>query len=133
MTEPTATTAAATLGAPSLIALASGWWGVELGPFVVIFLGAWCGSFWALVSAPPMSRWQSAGLALRSIMLSVLLTASISHLLSEGFGWHQEELYIIVSIAIAALGDRWIDIFNSLKEALMTGMGNVFKPKDTDK
>jgi len=66
-------------------------------------------------------------------MLSVLLTASISHLLSEGFGWHQEELYIIVSIAIAALGDRWIDIFNSLKEALMTGMGNVFKPKDTDK
>ncbi len=130
MAEPATAAVISTASATSLIVLASKYLGVDIGPYAVIFLGAWCGSFWALVSAPAMTRWQSAGLALRAILLSVLLTSAVSHLLADSFGWHLDELYIIVSIAIAALGDRWIDIFNALKEALMTGMANIFKKKD---
>lgn len=129
MTEPVAAAVAST-ASTSLIVLASKYLGVDIGPYAVIFLGAWCGSFWALVSAPAMTRWQSAGLALRAILLSVLLTSAVSHLLADSFGWHLDELYIVVSIGIAALGDRWLDIFNALRDALMTGMANVFKKKD---
>lgn len=129
MTEPVAAAVAST-ASTSLIVLASKYLGVDIGPYAVIFLGAWCGSFWALVSAPAMTRWQSAGLALRAILLSVLLTSAVSHLLADSFGWHLDELYIVASIGIAALGDRWLDIFNALRDALMTGMANVFKKKD---
>lgn len=129
MAEP-ATSAIASTASTSLIVLASKYFGVDLGPYIIIFLGAWCGSFWALVSAPAMTRWQSAWLALRAVLLSVLLTSAVSHLLADSFGWHLDELYIIVSIGIAALGDRWLDIFNALRDALMTGMANVFKKKD---
>jgi len=132
MTEPAVTTATAAIAAPSLVVLASQYLGVSLGPYLVIVLGAWCGSFWAIVSAPPMTKWQSFGLAGRAILLSVLMTAAVAHLMSEYFGWDLEELYVIVSISIAALGDKWLEIMNSLKDAVMTGMGNVFK-KDTDK
>lgn len=134
MAEPTTATAAAgaVIAAP-LIVIASRRWGVDLGPYVIILLGAICGSFWALVSAPAMSRWQSTGLALRSILLSVLLTAAVSHMLSEVFGWDISELYIVVSISIAALGDKWLEILNALKEAIMTGMGKMFVKKDDQK
>ena len=131
MAEPATAAAISTVSATSLIVLASKYLGVDIGPLAVIILGAWCGSFWALVSAPAMTRLQSAGLAMRAILLSVLMTGAVSHLLSDAFGWQSDELLIIVSIGIAALGDRWIDIFNSLKEAIMTGIGNVFKKKDS--
>ena len=132
MAEPVATAAAiSTASAASLIVLASKYLGVDIGTYVVIFAGAWCGSFFALVSAPAMTRWQSAGLAIRAILLSLLLTTAVAHLLYAAFGWQQDELYVVVSIAIAALGDRWIDILNALKEAIMTGLGNIFKKKNT--
>lgn len=134
MAEPTTTAAAAgAMIAAPLIVIAGRKLGVDLGTYVIVFLGATCGAFWALVSSPLMTRWQSAGLALRSILLSVLVTASIARLLSDTFGWDVQELYVIVSIAVAGLGDKWLEIFNSLKEALMTGMGNVFKRKEDTK
>ena len=128
MTEPTTTAAA--VGAVPLIVVFSSVFGVNLGPYVLITIGAICGSFWALASAESLTRWAAVRLSARVILLSVLMTTAVAELLAHAFDWHLSELYIIVSVGIAAMGDKWLEVINSLKEAIMSGMANIFKKKD---
>lgn len=127
MAEPNATAA---ISAVPLIAVFVSMFGVNYGPYVLIFLGAVCGSFWAVLSAPTMSRWSSFWLAGRSILLSLLLTAAVTELLGAWFHWEVSELYIIVAIGIAALGDKWLEIIDTLKTSIQTALTNVVKKDD---
>lgn len=116
---PESTTASVT--AVPLVTLFVALFGASWGPYVLIFIGAVCGSMWAVLSAPPFeSRWRGLWLALRAILLSVLLTAAVAGLLSETFGWQVSEMYIVVSIAIAGMGDRWLDVLESIKTRIQT-------------
>ena len=124
MAEPNTTVA---VSAVPLIALFVGVFGASFGPYMMIFLGAVCGSFWAVLEAPSITRWASFWLACRSILLSLLLTVAVSELLAGAFGWHLSELYIVVSIGIAALGDKWLEIIDTLKTAIQTAIGGIFK------
>ncbi len=83
MSEPS--TAAAVTAVP-LITVFISLLGPQLGPYAMVFMGAVCGSFWAITSAPAMTRWKAAGMALRVILLSILLTVALSELLSRTFG-----------------------------------------------
>jgi phosphate/sulfate permease len=56
----------------------------------------------------------------RAVLLSLLLTAGIAQLIGAAFGWPVSELYIIVSIAVAGLGDKWLDVLESIKTRLQT-------------
>lgn len=127
MAEPNAT---ATLTAVPLIVVFTSVFGETIGAYVLIFFGAVCGCFWALASAESMTRWQTVKMAIRVIMLSVLLTVAVSELLHTAFGWGVSELYVVVSISIAAMGDKWLGVIESLSEAIKTAMTGMFKPKD---
>jgi hypothetical protein len=116
---PESTTAS--VAAVPLVTLFVALFGVAWGPYVLIFLGAVCGSMWAVLSAPPFAtRWGGLWLAVRAVLLSLLLTAGIAKLIGDAFGWPVSEMYIIVSIAIAGLGDKWLDVLDSIKTRLQT-------------
>lgn len=127
MAEPNTTVA---VSAVPLITLFIAMFGPAVGPYIMITFGAVCGAFWALASSEAMTRWAAARMAARSILLSVLLTVAISELIAHAFDWHLSELYIVVSIAIAAMGDRWLEIIDALKTAVMTALAGLFKKKD---
>lgn len=128
MAEPHTVAAAS---AVPLITVFISIFGPSFGPYVLISIGALCGSFWALTSAPTMTRWQAALLAIRATMLSILLTVAVAEILSDAFGWQLSEMYILVSIAIAALGDRWISILDSLQTSISTAISGIFKKKES--
>lgn len=114
-------TSAATVTAVPLVTIFVAMFGASFGPYVLICLGAVCGSMWAVLSAPPFpSRWGGLWLVGRSVLLSLLLTAGIAKLISDAFGWPVSEMYIIVSISIAGLGDRWLDVLDSIKTRVQT-------------
>jgi hypothetical protein len=119
MAEPNSTVAA--VAAVPLITVFVALFGASFGPYVLIFIGAVCGSMWAVLSAPPFpSRWGGLWLVGRSVLLSLLLTAGIAKLVADTFGWPVSEMYIIVSISIAGLGDRWLDVLDSIKTRVQT-------------
>lgn len=130
MAEPNVTTVAV---AVPLAVVFTSVFGQMYGIYALILAGAITGSFFALLAAPPVSsRWQAVGLMVRSILLSLLMTAGASHLLSESFGWNADELYIFVSFGIAALGDKWLEIIETLKTTIQTAVTGIFK-KGEDK
>ena len=127
MAEPNATAAAA---AVPLIIVFTDLFGQTFGAYVMIAFGAVCGCFWALANTDQMTRWQVVKMSIRVISLSVFMTVAVSELLSHAFGWEVSELYIVVSIAIAAMGDKWLSVIESLSEAIKTAVAGIFKAKD---
>lgn len=127
MAEPNTTVAVAAI---PLITVFVGVFGPAIGPYLLILFGAVCGCFWAIASAEAMTRWQTTKMAIRVIMLSVLMTVAVSELLHSAFGWGVSELYVVVSISIAAMGDKWLSVIESLSEAIKTAISGIFKPKD---
>jgi hypothetical protein len=115
MPEPINTTAAA--GA-SLMTLAVALVGPQAGPYIVILLGSIAGGLWALSSARLDTRMQGAWLLLRCVTTAIVLTAVIAGLLSSYLSLETGEAYAVVSFIIGALGNRWQDIFESIKTRL---------------
>nr|WP_315471770.1 hypothetical protein [uncultured Rhodoferax sp.] len=104
-----------TTGAVSLMMLAIAAFGPLAGPYVVIILGATGGALWALSSAELATRWQGAWLMLRCVITAVVLTAFLAKLASDYAHVDVTEAYSWVSFAIGALGNRWLDIIESIK------------------
>jgi len=124
---PESTTAAVT--AVPLVTIFVTMFGPAFGPYALILIGAVCGSMWAVLSAPPFpNRWAGLMLVGRSVLLSVLLTAAVAGMVSQAFGWQVSEMYIIVSIAIAGMGDKWLDILESIKTRIQTMITSGGKP-----
>ena len=124
MAEPNATVA---VTAVPLALVFTAWLGPLYGVYALILAGAVTGSFFALLAAPPQSRWKALGLMGRAVMLSLLMTAAASQVLSDWMGWHLDELYIFVSFSIAALGDKWLEIIDTLKTTIQTAVTGIFK------
>ena len=127
MAEPN--TAAAATAVP-LIVVFTELFGKTFGAYVMIAFGAVCGCFWALANTEAMTRWQVVKMSIRVISLSVFMTVAVSELLSHAFGWEVSELYIVVSIGIAAMGDKWLAVIESLSDAIKTAIAGIFKSKD---
>jgi len=127
MTDPHASAITAT----PLITVAVAVWGPAVGPYVLILFGAMCGCFWALANADAMTRWQAFKLAVRVVMLSLLMTVAVSELISHAFSWQVSEMYVVVSIGIAAMGDKWLTVIESLSTAIKTAVSGLFVKKDS--
>ena len=127
MAEPNTTVA---VSAVPLIALFVGVFGASFGPYMMIFLGAVCGSFWAVLSAPTITRWAGFWLACRSILLSLLLTAAVSELLAGAVGLHLSELYIVVLFGISALGDKGLEIIDTIKTSIQPAITRAVQKED---
>ena len=115
MPEPINTTAVAGV---SLMTLAVALVGPQAGPYIVILLGSIAGGLWALSSAQLETRAQGAWLLLRCVTTAIVLTAVIAGLVSSYLSLEAAEAYAVVSFAIGALGNRWQDIFESIKTRL---------------
>lgn len=124
MAEPNITTVAVAVPIAVLFTTA---FGAVYGIYALILAAAITGSFFALLAAPKLTRWQSAGLMLRSILVALLMTAGAAHFLSDVMGWAVDELYVFVSFGISALGDKWIEIIDTLKTAIQNMLGDLFK------
>lgn len=118
MTEPSSTA-----GAVSLMALAVTLFGPQFGPYFVIVLGSIGGSFWAVAQTDTATRIQSAMVFARAIVTAVVLTALISKSVAGFFdGVTAPEIYGAVAFVIGALGNRWQDIFDAIKNRVATAI-----------
>lgn len=111
MTDPTSTA----LGGVSLMTLAVALFGPQAGPYIVILLGSIGGAMWALSKATLETRTQGAWLMARCIVTAIVLTALIAQVVGPYVGLPVGEVYAVVSFAIGALGNRWQEIFDSIK------------------
>lgn len=120
MTEPVSVT----LKGVSLITLAAAVFGPNVGPYVVIILGAIGGGLWPLSTAALNTRREGAWLMLRCVLTAVVLTALIAGLLGPYFDVPVTELYAAIAFVIGALGNKWLDIFESIKTRLQGAIEN---------
>jgi len=121
----------APIEAVSLITLAVAAFGPHAGPYVVIVLGSIGGALWALSGTaftPPADmepeatrRWrqrQGLWLMLRCLITAVVLTSLIAGIVGPWAGLAVTEAYAFVSFGIGALGNRWQDIIESIKNRM---------------
>lgn len=124
MTEPINTTVAAV----SLCTLSVALFGPSVGPYIAIALGSIGGALWPLSSTPLATRIDGAWLLLRCVLTSIVLTALISGVVGPMFGLPVTEVYAAVAFVISALGNKWLEIFDSIKQRLMTAITTGGKP-----
>ena len=117
--------------AVSLITLAVAVFGPQAGPYVVIVLGSIGGGLWALSGTalvPPIeiapeaaNRWrrrQGLWLMLRCVLTAIVLTSLIAGMVGPWFGMAVTEAYAFVAFGIGAMGNRWQDVIESVKNRL---------------
>ena len=115
------------IAAVSLVTLAVAVFGPHAGPYAVIVLGSIGGGLWALIGTTLASNIAGAWLLLRCVVTAVVLTALISGVIGPFFGVAVTEAYAVVAFVIGALGNSWLDIFQSVKtrlQSLITSSGN---------
>lgn len=116
MSDPSTAVAAAT-SSVSIAALATLWLGPSYGPYVAILFAAMAGAIWGVSAVPTVTRLQGAALFLRFTMTAVVLvgggTAFAGSWVDTKFD-HPIELSILVAFGIAAIGNRWMEIFSRL-------------------
>jgi len=127
MHDPTPVVASTT--SVSLAALLSMWLGPHYGPYAAILFSAMAGAIWGVSAVPTVTRLDGAGRFVRFTMTAVVLvsggTALAAGYLDTKFD-SPVELSIIVAFTIAAVGDRWLEIFSRFNP-----MG-LFKPRGKD-
>lgn len=116
MAEPVNSTVAAV----SLVTLAVAVFGPKVGPYIVILVGSLGGGLWALSSTTIMTRCEGLSLMLRCVVTAVVLTAIISGVVGPLFGLPVAEAYAVVAFTIGALGNKWLEIFDSVKSRIQS-------------
>lgn len=116
MTEPLHSAAAGV----SLITLAVALFGPQAGPYIVILLGSIGGGLWALSSTALKTRMEGLWLMLRCIVTAIVLTALIATVVGPWFGVAVTEVYVVVAFIIGALGNKWVEVIETIKTRLQT-------------
>lgn len=99
----------------SLMTLAVALFGPQAGPYIVILLGSLGGGLWALSSAELATRLAGVWLMFRCVLTAIVLTALIAQLVGPYIGLQVGEAYAVVSFFIGALGNKWVEIIDSIK------------------
>lgn len=108
-----------TIGAVSLVTLAVSFTGPQTGPYIVIVMGSVGGGLWALSSTKMTGRLQGLWMMLRCVMTAVVLTALIAEFIGPFLHIKTVESYAPVAFGIGAFGNRWQDIFDSIKTRIL--------------
>jgi len=109
-----------TIAGVSLITLAVALFGPQAGPYMVILLGSIGGGLWALSSTTLKTRMEGAWLMLRCIVTAIVLTALIATVVGPWFGVAVTEAYVVVAFVIGALGNKWVEVIDTIKTRLQT-------------
>lgn len=102
-------------GVISLVALATSLFGPQAGPYVVILLASIGGGLWALSSAVLETRLAGLWLMIRCIVTAIALTSVIAGMVAAWLGTAPNEAIAVVAFVIGALGNKWIEIIDSIK------------------
>jgi hypothetical protein len=113
----------------TLITLAVGMFGPQVGPYIVILLASIAGSMWALSSAELQTRLEGLLLLLRLVITAIVLTGLIAQFIGPMIGVPVSEAYAVVSFFIGMLGNRWQDITDSIKTRIQGFIANSGSPK----
>lgn len=122
--EPTHSAAQAV----SLMTLAVALFGPQAGPYLVILLGSIGGGLWPLSSAVLASRMDGLWLMLRCSATAIVLTSLVAQFIGPQLGISAMETYALVSFVIGALGNKWMDIFETIKQRIQTLITTGGKP-----
>lgn len=95
-----------------LVAMASAFFGA----YSVIIFAALAGALWPLSGAKTATRKDGALLLLRLVCTAAALTGFVAWSVERHFGLPSSEAMAPVAFVIAAVGDRWRDIFDSIVE-----------------
>lgn len=118
-----------TAGVVSLMTLAVALFGPQAGPYMVILLGSIGGGLWPLSSAVLATRLDGMWLMLRCTFTAVVLTSLIAQFIGPYLGIAVGEAYALVSFVIGALGNKWNDIFETLKTRIQGAISSGGKPQ----
>lgn len=108
----------------TLITLAVGVFGPQVGPYIVILLASIAGSMWALSSAELATRMAGLWLLLRCVVTAIVLTSLIAQLLGPRIGLPVGEAYAVVAFVIGMMGNRWQKIIDSIQERIQGAISN---------
>lgn len=108
----------------TLITLAVGVFGPQVGPYIVILLASIAGSMWALSSANLATRMEGLWLLLRCVVTAIVLTSLIAQLLGPRMGLPVGEAYAVVAFVIGMMGNRWKKIIDTLQERIQGAISN---------
>lgn len=111
--------AVTTVGAVSLVTMAVSITGPQTGPYIVIVMGSVGGGLWALQSTKMEDHWQGLWLMCRCVMTAVVLTALIAEFIGPFLRIQAVESYAPVAFGIGAFGNRWQDIFDTIKNRIL--------------
>jgi hypothetical protein len=91
------------------------------GDYTSILFGAIAGSFWPLGGATTESRLKAAWLLVKLVMTALALTGFIAHLLEQHKAVENASFVLgPIAFFIAVLGDRWVRVFDSLANGLVS-------------
>lgn len=93
------------------------------GHYAVIIFAALAGGLWPLSGATTATRRDGALLLLRLVLTAAALTGFIAMLVERHFGMPAVEAMAPVAFVIAAMGDRWRDILDSIVERVRSIIG----------
>lgn len=111
-----------TLSASGFTAVVVATAGYMSGDYTSILFGAIAGSFWPLAGANTTSRWHGAGTLLKLVMTALALTGFVVHVLKQSHALSEASTSFVLmptAFVIAAFGDRWVRIFDSLANGLV--------------
>lgn len=120
MTEPASTAATGVSLVTLTTALIGPQFGPLLGPYIVILLCSTVGAQWAILASPPMSRLEGVLLMLRVAGTALVLTAMLSQIVSAYSNVPVNEAYGAISFFIGALGHKWMEVIEGVKQRLLT-------------
>ena len=106
------------LAGVSLITLSVSLLGPNLGPYFVIVLASVAGGLWAVNGTSLPSRLAGAWLMLRCVFTAIVLTALIAGIAAPWLNVTAPEAYALVAFSIGALGNKWQDIIEAIKNRL---------------
>lgn len=129
MAEPAVSTAATGVSLVTLMtALFGPVLGPLLGPYAVIVICSAVGAQWALLASPAMTRFEASMLMLRVVGTAVVLTAMIAQVIAAQFAVAVTEAYGAVSFVIGALGHKWTELIEAVKQRIL-GVIKTGNPK----
>lgn len=95
------------------------------GDYSVIVFSALVGSLWALAVADTKTRVQGAFLVLRLVLTAVVLTSFVAWLIEANLHVPAEKVLGLVALGIAAMGNRWQSVFDSVGALIARVLGAV--------
>lgn len=93
--------------------------GFVTGDYTIVVVAAVIGALWPLANASTQTRMQGFWLIVRLVGTSCVCASLFTYLAEKHLGIPASKALGPVALVLAALGDRWGDIFTALKERIV--------------